>query len=266
MTKDKVYSFWNVQSCGESQYLPDTSRTGYQSEAGVRYDLEPYILEFAQFDQFAGKKVLEIGVGLGSDHQRYAEAGAQLFGIDLTDRAIAHTAKRLKCFGLNSKLSVGDAEQLTFEDESFDLVYSWGVLHHSPDTPKAIAEVCRVLKRGGRAKIMIYHKWSMVGLMLWIRYALLMGQLLTRLSTIYGRFLESPGTKAYSASEATRLFAGFSETNIRTVLTHGDLLSSDAGQRHQGALLGVARKIWPRWFIRRFIPKSGLFMLIDATK
>ena len=94
-------------------------------------------------------KVLEIGVGLGADHHQFAAAGAELFGIDLTERAIAHTQHRLTVFGLKSDLAVGDAENLNFPDESFDKVYSWGVLHHSPDTPKAIAEVWRVLKRGG---------------------------------------------------------------------------------------------------------------------
>jgi len=66
-------------------------------------------------------------------------------------RAIEHTQRRLAAFGLLSQLAVGNAEQLDFPDEYFDRVYSWGVLHHSPDTPKAVAEVWRVLKLGGQA-------------------------------------------------------------------------------------------------------------------
>src|SRR5437016_2153494 len=95
-----------------------------------------------------GRRVLEIGVGLGADHQRFAEAGAELYGIDLTDRAVRHTQGRLALFGLTSKLEVGDAERLNFPDEYFDCVYSWGVLHHTPNTAAAIAEVRRVLKPG----------------------------------------------------------------------------------------------------------------------
>jgi SAM-dependent methyltransferase len=172
----------------------------------------------------------------------------------------------LAAFGLASKLAVGDAENLDLPDESFDRVYSWGVLHHSPDPPRAISEVWRVLKDGGDARIMIYHKWSMVGLMLWLRYALLGFKPWVTLAEIYARYLESPGTKAYSVAEARRLFAAFSEVRIQTVLTHGDLLESGAGQRHQGGLLTLARRIWPRGLIRQFFPHAGLFMLIEARK
>lgn len=121
-----------------------------------------------------------------------------------------------------------------------------------------------MLKPGGRARIMIYHRWSIVGLMLWLRYALLWLKPWVSLRDIYARYLESPGTKAYSVAEARVLFADFSQVEIRTVLTHGDLLESGAGQRHRGALLTLARKVWSRWLMRRFFSKKGLFMLIDA--
>ncbi len=171
--KQRVHDFWNQASCGEALYLSDLDKSGYIAQAETRYVLEPYINDFACFRTACGLRVLEIGVGLGADHQQFSEAGADLWGIDLTERAVEHTRQRLEAFGLTSHLAVGDAENLDFPDETFDRVYSWGVLHHSPDTPKAIAEVFRVLKRGGVASIMIYHKWSMVGLMLWLRYALL---------------------------------------------------------------------------------------------
>ena len=145
-------------------------------------------------------------------------------------------------------------------------MYSWGVLHHSPDTPKAIAEVWRVLKRGGGASIMIYHKWSMVGLMLWVRYALFGLRPWLTLNQIYARYLESPGTKAYSVAEARQLFSKFSEVEISTPLGHGDLLESNVGQRHRGMALSLVRKVWPRRLIRRFLPNAGLAMLITARK
>jgi hypothetical protein len=88
----------------------------------------------------------------------------------------------------------------------------------------------------------------------------------TSLDSIYSKYLESPGTKAYTVEEAKLLFAQFSNVEIDTVLTHGDLLSSKAGQRHEGILLDLARKIYPRQLIKRVFPKNGLFMLIKATK
>lgn len=84
--------------------------------------------------------------------------------------------------------------------------------------------------------------------------------------TIYARHLESPGTKAYTVAEATELMRGFEGVRIRTVLTHGDLLASDAGQRHRGIALKFAKAIWPRWIIRTLLPGAGLFMLIEATR
>lgn len=264
--KQRVHDFWNEASCGENLYLQGSDRDAYESQARKRYELEPYIRDFAGFESARGKRVLEIGVGLGADHQRFAQAGADLTGIDLTERAVEHTARRLAAFGLSSRLAVGDAEQLDFPEEYFDRVYSWGVLHHSPDTPKAVLEVWRVLKRGGRASVMIYHKWSMVGFMLWIRYALLGLRPWLSLGDIYARYLESPGTKAYSISEARQLFSVFDEVGVRIVLTHGDLLESMAGQRHRGALLSMARVIWPRALIRQLLPGLGLFMLIEAVK
>jgi SAM-dependent methyltransferase len=264
--KEDVKDFWNAASCGEELYLPNQDADGYRAEAETRYQLEPYIVRFAAFDKTRGQKVLEIGVGLGSDHQRFAEAGADLTGIDLTERAIQHTSHRLSLFGLTSNLAIGDAENLSFPDSTFDLVYSWGVLHHTPDTAKAIAEVHRVLKPGGEARIMIYHKWSLVGFMLWARYGLFRGRPWVKLTEIYSRFLESPGTKAYSYAECRALFAMFAHVQIQTSLTHGDLLESEAGQRHRGIFLSIARALWPRSLIRAFFPRSGLFMMISARK
>ena len=119
--KQQVRDFWNEASCGEKLYLTSDDRSGFEAQSRKRYELEPIILDFAQFADYTGKKVLEIGVGLGADHQKFAEAGAELFGIDLTDRAVAHTRNRFECFGLSSKLDVGDAENLTFKDDTFDV-------------------------------------------------------------------------------------------------------------------------------------------------
>ena len=265
--KKEVHDFWNAASCGEALYLASTNKEGYMRQANARYQLEgEMIFGLAQFEQAKGLKVLEVGVGLGADHQKFAEAGADLYGIDLTERAVEHTRQRLAAFALTSNLTVGDAESLDFPDESFDLLFSWGVLHHSPDTPKAISEVWRVLKFGGSARCMFYHKWSMVGMMLWRRYALLCFRPWLTLNQVYARHLESPGTKAYSVSEGKLLFSGFREVRISTPLGHGDLLESDVGQRHRGLALALARKVWPRRLIRRFLPNSGLAMLISARK
>lgn len=264
--KESVKDFWNEASCGEELYLKGFSKRDYLLHSNKRYELEPEILEFAEFNKFFNKRTLEIGIGLGADHQKLAESGAILYGIDLTERAIMHTKKRFEIFGLSSTLQVADAENLPFSDNSFDMVYSWGVLHHSPNTVKAVSEVRRVLNIGGTAKIMIYHKYSIVGFMLWVRYGLLRFKPNTSLETIYDKYLESPGTKAYSVDDVPNLFQGFEIIDVKTHLTHGDLLTSDAGQRHRGALLRIAKLIWPRYIIRTYFSKYGLELMVTCKK
>jgi SAM-dependent methyltransferase len=261
-----VKQFWEQASCGEELYLNGHDRDDYDRQSRERYRLEPEILRFAEFERHGNRDVLEIGVGLGADHQRFAQAGAKLTGIDLTQRAVAHVKRRFEMLGLESDLHVGNAEQLPFADNSFDLVYSWGVLHVTTDTPRAIQEVLRVLRPGGEARIMIYHKYSFVGYMLWARYALGRLKPWLSLSHIYTHYLESPGTKAYTIAEARQLFTGFEIDEIRTELTHADLLTSDVGQRHRGRALAIARRFWPRRLIRSRFRRHGLFLTVRARK
>jgi len=265
--KAAVQEFWNRASCGEVYAQGDSWRTQLEQQARVRYDLEPYIPEFARFEEGRGLDVLEVGVGMGADHLEWAKSEPRsLSGVDLTPRAVAHTSRRLGLYDLRSRLEVSDAENLPFPTDAFDLVYSWGVLHHSPDTPKAIREVWRVLRPGGRARVMIYHKYALVGYMLWLRYGLLAGRPGRGLADIYAHHLESPGTKAYTRDEAREMFGRFSKVEVATRLCFGDLLQGEVGQRHQDALLRTAKAVWPRWLIRRLLPGHGLALTIEATK
>ena len=264
--KIRVRDFWEDASCGEV-YADGEAQDYYAAHRQARYALEPYLPDFAQFAEGCGKDVLEIGVGMGADHCEWAKsAPALLCGIDLTERAVAHTQKRLALYGLASDVKVADAEHLPFADASFDLVYSWGVLHHSPDTQAAIDEVWRVLRPGGVARIMIYSKYSLTGYMLWTRYALFAGRPCRSLADIYAQHMESPGTKAYSPDEARQMFRRFARADLRTQLSFGDLLEGAAGQRHRGLLLSMARTLWPRKLLKKAGRNHGLLMLIEAKK
>lgn len=265
--KHDVESYWDAQSCGEVYAVGEDVPARFAALRAARYGLEPYIPDFAEFSTGAGRDVLEIGVGMGCDHGRWAEAGPKsLAGIDLTGRAIDFTGTHLTALGLQSRLRTADAENLPFADDSFDIVYSWGVLHHSPDTPRAITEVLRVLRPGGTARVMIYHTRSLTGYMLWARYGLLAGRLFRPLRDIYAHHLESPGTKAYSVAEARELFAGFTDIDVQIQLNHGDLLQGEVGQRHRGLLLRIAKALWPRPLIRTLFRRHGLYLMIRAWK
>jgi SAM-dependent methyltransferase len=131
---------------------------------------------------------------------------------------------------------------------------------------KGIEEVRRVLKPGGIAIIMLYHKYSFVGYMLWFRYALLAFKPFTSLKTIYYKYLESEGTQAFSRKEIKDFFKNFKSFEYDINLSHGDLLSSNAGQRHEGILLNIARFFWPRFIIKKYFKQHGLFFKIRAIK
>jgi ubiquinone/menaquinone biosynthesis C-methylase UbiE len=262
--KDAVRDFWNAQSCGEVYAKGDDLRSQLEAQARTRYVLEPYIAAFAKFSEGRGRDVLEIGVGMGADHLEWAKSQPRsLTGIDLTPRAVGLTRARLDTYGFPGRVECADAEQLPFDDNAFDVVYSWGVLHHSPRTDRAISEVFRVLRPGGTARVMIYHRRSILGYMMWLRYGLLAGK---GLDWVYARYLESPGTKAYSVAHAQEMFASYSSVKISTCLSFGDLIEGEVGQRHAGRLLGIVRRIWPRWFIRRYLTRFGMNMLIEAVK
>lgn len=265
--KGEVGEFWERASCGEVYAEGEDERARFEAQAQARYRMEPYIFPFARFEEGAGKDVLEVGVGMGADHVEWAKSRPRsLTGVDLTERAVQHTRRRLALYGLESKVATADAENLPFEDESFDVVYSWGVLHHTPDTPRAFEEVWRVLRPGGSARIMVYHRPSIVGALLWTRYGLLAGRPFRSLTDVYAHHLESPGTKAYTLAEARELCRRFSSVRAWTELSNGDLLEGEAGQRHQGAALELARRLWPRAVVRRVLRGRGLFLLISAVK
>ncbi|MDH7514396.1 MAG: class I SAM-dependent methyltransferase [Bacteroidota bacterium] len=265
--KRRVRDFWNENPCGVVYAGGESRRAYYDGQARTRYELEPYIRAFARFEEGHDKDVLEVGIGMGADHLEWANARPRsLTGIDLTLMAVEHTKERFELQGFTPCVFVADAEWLPFRDASFDIVYSWGVLHHSPDTAKGVEEVSRVLRPGGRARIMLYHKRSITGLLLWLRYGLMAGRPFRSWSEIYSHHLESPGTKAFTVEEARRMFSRFRHVEISLRLSIGDLLEGAAGQRHGGEFLRLMRGLWPRWLMRRFCRRFGLCMLIEAVK
>ncbi len=116
VSKQAVKAFWNRGASGE-RYGDEQDR--------LRYELEPEIIPFADFGSSSGRRLLEIGLGMGSDFIRFVRAGAVATGIDLTERAVAITGRRLAAENLIADVQVADAENLPFQDASFDIVYSW---------------------------------------------------------------------------------------------------------------------------------------------
>lgn len=113
------------------------------------------------FERYKGKNVLEVGCGMGGMSMLWAKQQAKITACDLNPVAIEQTRRRFELFGLNGTIQQEDGNMLSFENNSFDYAYSWGVLHHSPDLEKSIAELFRVLKPGGEFGLMLYNRKSL---------------------------------------------------------------------------------------------------------
>ena len=221
--KSRVQAFWEADPCGAAHgEAPEGTPEFFAQVERRRNELEPFIARYADFPLTRGQRVLEIGVGAGTDFVRFARAGAEATGVDLTEHAIRLVRQRLDNEGLEAHLQQADAEALPFEDEAFDRVYSWGVLHHTPDTARAVREALRVLAPGGRLCVMLYARHSWVAYGLWAKHALLKGRPTRTLADVLAHHMESEGTKGFTARELRAMFAGLEDLRIEKVQTPYD--------------------------------------------
>ncbi len=158
----KTREFWDSNPCGSlTSAYPRGTREFFEEVARRRYQEETYIEDFARFQEHAGERMLEIGVGAGSDASRFAAAGARYFAADLSGGSLRMTKDRFALFGLKGGFVNASATELPYATGVFDTVYCHGVLHHIPDARAVCREVARVLKPGGKFFVAVYHKHSL---------------------------------------------------------------------------------------------------------
>ncbi len=164
-TVDTVRDFWQAHI--NNEYYTDAERASesyFDEIEQRRYDTHYHLPElFASMDG-AGRTLLEIGCGIGVDSIQLAERGFTVTAVDLTENALAVAKQFASRRDISVDFRLGNAEGLDFPDQSFDAVYSFGVLHHTPDIERSVAEVHRVLRPGGTAQVMLYHRDSLVNL------------------------------------------------------------------------------------------------------
>jgi ubiquinone/menaquinone biosynthesis C-methylase UbiE len=229
----QVHGFWNKASCDTHIAAADKFTKQYFEEIEIyRYYDQPFIHKFAQFSRYRGKEVLEIGFGAGTDFIQWLRSGSVATGIDLTEEGLANLQQRIKVYGLPQprELVVGSAEKLPFATGSFDLVYSFGVLHHCADTPRALAEAVRVLRPGGELKIMLYNRHSILAVNTWVKHALAKGKPWKSLGWCLWHHVESIGTKGYTRKEIAEMLEGLGigRIVITTEVTSADTLAAQA--------------------------------------
>lgn len=198
---------------------PRGSASFFEEVNRKRYEEHPWILELIKQTKPQGKKVLEIGVGLGADLVQFARAGGHVTGVDLTETNIEFTKQNFFHASLPVELHVADAEKLPLAVNTFDIIYSFGVLHHVPDTEQAVAEVYRTLKKGGTALIVLYHRRSIFFLTTCLSWLLRRTRsrvsFSDRMSRIeYSEVDAKPLVKVYNKRQARKLFQQFSSVHI----------------------------------------------------
>jgi ubiquinone/menaquinone biosynthesis C-methylase UbiE len=264
--KEQTKVQWSDAPCGANYTQEEIlSRKYFEEIEKYRYRTHPWIKAAIDGFDIKGKDVLEIGFGVGTDHLNLARRGGKMHGIDLTPKHHDITRARLFLYGFESNLLIRDAEKLPYENESFDFVYSFGVVHHTPDTKKAIAEVYRVLKPGGICWLSVYNKnsiffWWSIFL---VEYLLKSGwkkrSLQQQLSLIeYPNINENMVIKLYKRKEFETMFHYFDA--VKTYMRH--LLPVDIA--YVSAFYSNPYK--PRALLNKIGRKFGWYIVLEALK
>jgi len=219
--KKETKSHWSKSPCGSNYSDAEFGTKEYFDQVEMhRYSTHPWIKKAVDSFDIKGQNILEIGFGMGTDHLNLARRGGIMHGVDLTPRNLEITSKRFELYGLKTKLSVGDAERLPYNSNTMDFIYSFGVVHHSPDTKAIISEIQRVLKPGGKCWVSVYHKnsiffwWSV----LVVKYLMKGGHTKRELNQQLS-LVEYPGTnenmviRLYKRKEFELLFHQFAQTH-----------------------------------------------------
>jgi 2-polyprenyl-3-methyl-5-hydroxy-6-metoxy-1,4-benzoquinol methylase len=216
---EKVKKYWNDRPCNLRHSLKEIGTKEYFDEVEARkYKVEPHIPSFAEFSKWKGKKVLEVGCGLGTESINFARAGALITCVDLTEKSIELVKKRFEVNNLSGNFYCANAEKLSeVLNDSYDLIWSFGVIHHSPNPDKCLSEMYKLLKPEGEIRIMVYSKVS-------YKLFFLMNQTddwdFSKIDSIISEYSEAqtgcPVTYSYTISEAKELMekAGFKVNKI----------------------------------------------------
>jgi SAM-dependent methyltransferase len=272
--KSEVQGYWNsnpmnyyiTDGYGTEHYFNELDRKNIKWGTPLEGSTHPEAQGLIDYEKdIAGKQILEVGIGLGSLFGSMAKRARMAAGVDLTPFAARTSKKRLELFNIQHAYPINsDAENLPFASGSFDTVVSWGVIHHTPNTPRAAQEIHRVLKPGGTALVMIYHRNS---LFYWYKmmvgWGIGRGELLRYTpQEIINRHLDpnSPLNKVYSVREGREMFGMFQD--VRTSITGG----SGFGGVPTSRFPFISKTILRGKVKEALVKKYGYFLWIRARK
>lgn len=224
--KKEAIKQWTHDPCGAiyAETYEEGSREFFEAALKYRHEIyAPWLKKLIEELDVEEKTLLEIGCGMGLDLLCFAQKGAEVIGLDLTPKHIELARKLFEIYELPAQLLIGDAESLNFKSNSVDVVYSFGVLHHTPHINKAISEIHRVLKPGGKAVVGLYHKnsWHY-----WVNLICIHGLLNRKLlrmsvsellssSVEFSRSDARPLVRVYSKTDCKHMFKDFASVSIK---------------------------------------------------
>jgi len=219
---DRVREFWDRRPCNIRHSPKPVGTREYFDEVEARkYFVEPHIPRFAQFERWKGKRVLEIGCGIGTDTINFARHGAQVTAVELSEKSLEIAQKRAEVYGLQDRIRfyLGNAEELTsfVPVEPYDLIYSFGVIHHTPHPERVVEQMRHYARPGTTVKIMVYHRYAWK--VLWILLTYGKGRF-WRLPELIAQYSEAqtgcPVTYTFTRREARKLLEehGFRVTEM----------------------------------------------------
>jgi SAM-dependent methyltransferase len=260
-----VKAYWNRRPCNIRHSTAPVGTRDYFDEVEARkYFVEPHIPAFAQFERWKGKRVLEIGCGIGTAAVGFARAGADLTAVDLSEDSLALCRRRLEVYNLKAHLYCANAEELikAVPSEPYDLIYSFGVIHHTPYPDRVIESLRHYCGPHTELRIMLYAKWSWK--VLWIVFTYGYGAF-WRVRELVARYSEAeigcPVTYVYSKAEAKALLRGFDIIQIRK--DHIFPYRIDKYVKYEYQRVWYFRWL-PRWAFRQLEALLGWHMLIVA--
>jgi len=208
---ERVAEYWNARPCNiRHSPLPVGTREYFDQVEARKYMVEPHIPALAGFSEWKGKRVLEIGCGIGTDTINFARAGALVTAVDLTEKSLEVARQRARVFGLEDRIRFvqANAEELrkAVPEEPYDLIYSFGVIHHTPHPGRVLEELRAYMAPGTAVRIMVYNRWSWKVLWILCVYGKFQFWKLDRLIAEYSEAQTGcPVTYSYSRAAGRRL-------------------------------------------------------------
>jgi 2-polyprenyl-3-methyl-5-hydroxy-6-metoxy-1,4-benzoquinol methylase len=265
---DQIRTYWNNRPCNIRHSAQPVGSQSYFNEVELRkYLVEPHILDFAEFRLWENKKVLEIGCGIGTDTISFARAGAGVTAVDLSDKSLAVAAHRAHVFKKNVKFYQANAEELTkvVPTEPYDLIYSFGVIHHTVRPEEVLKQIKSYVKPGTTIKIMVYNRLSWK--VLWILFKYGYGQF-WKLPELIARYSEAetgcPVTYTYTKKSITKLLEKHGFKVRYAEVDH--IFPYDIGEYKQYRY----KKVWyfrwiPELWFRKLEKMLGWHLMVTAT-